>query len=481
LHDWTERCHGIHRNPHSEERLSRVSLVTGAAGYGKTKWLLDQVETLAAEIGEAPHRRLLALSRMHGARRRLDAALGTQYPRVVRTVTTMDSFALGLVNRWRRSLGASRPFVIGGNDGIEDLFGIETSFERVLERALDLLGSATVRTFLGSTYPFILIDEFQDSHGRQLELVQALARSSSLLLAADDFQLLDTDVVGCPAIEWVVGFEGDAEVIELTDCHRTTDRRLRNATQALRRDECVQEVTIPVIACPGHGHAAYRIIERLVYGSGGPVWKGTCAVITPTHDDWIGQVLASCSKQLEDKGRSPIHWFPEISEEQDRRRLLELLDVADESRSSEAWPRPATTGEPLMKETLRHIDHVSRVRGLPEISRGAVAHLTRSFLHAVRTRGHQTPKRVVTTIHGAKNREFDHVFVLWPYNIPSDYELTRRLLYNAVSRARVSAMILARGDEARCAKGVLRLLGPAQPAFPGGDRGRRKVKAKRRA
>ncbi len=456
-------------------------MVIGAAGYGKTKWLLDQIKTLAAALNEAPHRRLLALSRMHGARRRLDTALGTQYPRVVRTVTTMDSFALGLVNRWRRSLGASRPFVIGDNEGHEDLFGIETSFERVLERALELLGSATVRSYLASTYPFILIDEFQDNHGRQLELVQALARSSSLLLAADDFQLLDTDVVGCPATEWVGGFEGDAEIITLTECHRTSDRRLCNATEALRRDECVQEETIPVIACPSYGPAAYRIIERLVYGSGVPTWKGTCAVITPTHDNWIGQVLGSCRKQLEDKGLSTIHWFAEISEEQDRGRLLAALDVADESRSSEPWRRPATAGEPLMKETLEHIDRVSRVRGLPDISRGAVAHLARSFLHVVRTRRHHTPKRVVTTIHGAKNREFDHVFVLWPYNVPSNYELTRRLLYNAVSRARVSAMILARGDVARCAKNVLRLLGPAQPAFPGGIQGPRKARAKRRA
>lgn len=442
-------------------------MVTGAAGYGKTRWLLDQVETLAVELGKAQHRRLLALSRMHGARRRLDAALDDRYPRITRSVTTMDSFALGLVNRWRRALGASRPFVIGDNEGQEGIFGIETSFERVLERAVGLLGSATLRSFLASTYPFVVIDEFQDCHGLRLELVQGLARSSSLLLAADDFQLLDTKVIGCPAIDWVNGMGGDAEVITLTECHRTSDRRLRNATEALRRDECVQEQTIPVVACPGYGQAAYRIIERLVYGSRDPTWKGTCAVITPTHDEWIGQVLGSCRKQLEDKHLSPIHWHAEVSEEQDRLRLLAALDVADKSRSSEQWLRPDPTGEPLVNETLEHIDRVARVRGLSVISRGAVAHLAQSFLHALRTRGHQSPKRIVTTIHGAKNREFDHVFVLWPYNTPGNYEQTRRLLYNAVSRARVSAMILARGDEARCAKSVLRLLGPAQPAFSG--------------
>lgn len=40
------------------------------------------------------------------------------------------------------------------------------------------------------------------------------------------------------------------------------------------------------------------------------------------------------------------------------------------------------------------------------------------------------------TVHQAKNREFDGVVVLWPYQLGGDDEHRRRLLYNAVTRAR---------------------------------------------
>lgn len=412
---------------------------------------------------------MLAMSRMHGGRRRLDAALDQQYPRLARTVTTVDSFALGLVNRWRRSLGVSRPFVIGKKEGQEGLFGVETSFERVLGSAIELLGTGTVKLFVSSTYPFIVIDEFQDCHGRQLELVKSLAGCSSLLLAADEFQLLDSSVTGCPATEWVHELEGigHAEVVRLTTCHRTADQRLSNANRALREDVVVAGDSVGVFACPSHGPAAFRIIERLVYGYHGPSWKGTCAILTPTNDPWASEVLASCGNQLKRKGLNPIHWTIETSEDQARGRLLKALDVADEARDQEAWLGPSASDEPLIRESLEHVARISKMRGLRDISRGAVAHLAQRLLHTMRTRGHRLPKRVVSTIHGAKNREFDHVFVLWPYNAPDDHEQARRLLYNAVSRARLSAMLLVRGDQGRCAKNsVLRLLGNAELAIP---------------
>ena len=48
------------------------------------------------------------------------------------------------------------------------------------------------------------------------------------------------------------------------------------------------------------------------------------------------------------------------------------------------------------------------------------------------------------TIHQAKNREFDSVIVLWPYRVVADMERQRRLLYNAVTRARRQALIIVR-------------------------------------
>ena len=51
------------------------------------------------------------------------------------------------------------------------------------------------------------------------------------------------------------------------------------------------------------------------------------------------------------------------------------------------------------------------------------------------------------TIKQAKNREFDHVTVVWPYTIPNDDEQKRRLLRNAITRLkrRCLVLVLAKG------------------------------------
>jgi DNA helicase IV len=40
------------------------------------------------------------------------------------------------------------------------------------------------------------------------------------------------------------------------------------------------------------------------------------------------------------------------------------------------------------------------------------------------------------TVQQAKNREFEGVVVIWPYQVGGDVEHKRRLLYNAVTRAK---------------------------------------------
>jgi superfamily I DNA/RNA helicase len=50
------------------------------------------------------------------------------------------------------------------------------------------------------------------------------------------------------------------------------------------------------------------------------------------------------------------------------------------------------------------------------------------------------------TIQQAKNREFDHVVVVWPYTVPNDDEQRRRLLYNAITRAQRSCLVLVQAQ-----------------------------------
>ena len=46
------------------------------------------------------------------------------------------------------------------------------------------------------------------------------------------------------------------------------------------------------------------------------------------------------------------------------------------------------------------------------------------------------------TIYQAKNREFPVVIVLWPFQVVGDVVRARRLLYNAITRAKRRAIVI---------------------------------------
>ncbi len=68
-----------------------------------------------------------------------------------------------------------------------------------------------------------------------------------------------------------------------------------------------------------------------------------------------------------------------------------------------------------------------------------------------RMRAHAYPgdKRVCAmTVHQAKNREFDSVIVLWPFQIQGSQERHRRLLYAAITRAKKQALVIVQDPKA---------------------------------
>lgn len=201
--------------------------VCGQAGSGKTTRL---IEGAVAETGQCmvdSSETLLALTFMHGARRRLSARLLDACKDKNAQSVTIDSFALSLVNKWRRSLGIGRPVLAAKTRPAvgADVYSF-LSFEDVLTQAVALLESPTVGKWVSESYPLIVVDEFQDCYGARLEFIKALSRWSCLLLAADEFQLLDDSVDGCPAVEWALSScsDGRCRLVELEAIQRTTNK-----------------------------------------------------------------------------------------------------------------------------------------------------------------------------------------------------------------------------------------------------------------
>lgn len=452
--------------------MGQAAVVIGRAGTGKTTWLMAKASEFAPRLITASHQRMLVITRMHGARRKLEYKLKDACRTIPYSLSTIDGFALSIVNRWRTALGHAKPVaaVPGDVDFADGVLGIEADFGRVVGGAAQLLQSPTVGGMIGATYPLILIDEFQDCHGPLLEFVAALSKHSSVLLAADDFQLLDSAVTGCPAVEWakIQEANGAGTVEKLTTCHRTSVTGILDAARCLRENTAATGRTVPVICCPKHGPAAWKIIERLVCCAPTARWTGTCALICPSHDPFLQKVLDSCTSQLQGRNCAPLRWHEEHSAQEEQDRTATSLGLTTATRdSNSSWQPPAGGLDGVGTHVLNRVQRFARLRGIDAISYRLVARHMDMAVHEQRAYWSSSSSRVVATVHGAKNREFDNVFILWTYKLPPDVTQQRRLLYNAVTRSKQNCMVLVLGNENRVRKDpVLALLGPPEPAFP---------------
>lgn len=454
--------------------MGQMALVVGQAGTGKTTWLMDNVKTYAPGLLLSEYQNVLAITKMHGSRRRLETKLRDACPDISCTVTTIDGFALSILNRWRTALGWSKPIlsVAGERDFVETIFGIETKFESVLEAATDLLRNRTVSRIIGESYPLIVIDEFQDCYGPLLGFVKALSVCSTLLLAADDFQLLDTDVIGCPSVEWLrsLNNDGTAKITELTKCHRTSVKGILDAARCLRDNFRSDETTVPVFYCPKEAIAAWKIIDALVLQFYSSPWIGTTALISPSHDKVIQNTLDVCNKQLVEKWkRRPIHWHLECAAREEQERVCEALGVTKNNKTLDGyWTASGKELDQIGTHVVARSQRYAHLRGIKHIPCTLVERHVDIVIHEKRAYGTHISKRILTTVHGAKNREFDNVIVLWPYRVRSDQEQQRRLLYNAITRAKNNCMVLVLRNENKVKNDtILSLLGAPQPAVSG--------------
>jgi superfamily I DNA/RNA helicase len=458
--------------------MTDIHAVIGQAGTGKTTWLMEKAVEMAPIHLTAAHHSMLAITRMHGARRRLQAKLRESCPTVRCQVTTIDAFALAILNRWRTALGYSRPIqpVRGDSTFTETVFGIEAGFTHIAAASTCLLQSMTISALIRETYPLVMIDEFQDCHGPVLDFVKAISACSTLFLAADDFQFLDSTANGCPAVDWLNSMVaiGKARIERLSFNHRTAEGSILEAARCLREGEKSEGKTILTYCCPSEHLAGWKIADALILGFYTGRWSGDCAVICPSHDPFINKALGSCNAQLVKKQRSPITWHEERAREKEVDRIASSLSVEDLKVKYEDGDGHSPR---IGHQIAMSIERFARLRGLREIPKNVISAFVERAVQNRRAHSPTSSRRVVTTIHGAKNREFENVIVIWSYKVLPNPEAKRRLLYNAITRARKRCMLIVPFDEKKTlADSVLSLLGPPEA----GQRNTKKAKTGRR-
>lgn len=399
--------------------------------------LLCAYSRLPEEKRTGCHERVLALTKMHGSRRRMQhrlshvASLRGQFDSV-----TVDSFAWGILRRWR-SLSRKR-------SGVEPE---ANDYDEVCRRAGALLADGTVGRWVARTFPIVVVDEMQDSKDGQLVVLQAIAKSATCLAAADDYQDLDGTEDNA-AVEWA---RKHGEVVTLTHNHRTSATGLLNAAKALRDGERVPENGTGFIALGAHNHntGASHVSRNLTW------WRGCndIAIITPVR----GQNSPFVRDLIHRVEQGPIgheqfgpHRIPwEVSQEEEQSRFLAQLslpqDLSTEIHASDI-SLPTQGGPSAAIATW--LERQRRVAGRTVFTVAEVQDLVRLIYQRSRAYRRISGSGVrAMTIHQAKNRDFDSVIVLWPYEVQGSPERQRRLLYNAITRAKRRAVVVVQNPD----------------------------------
>lgn len=212
--------------------------------------------------------------------------------------------------------------------------------------------------------------------------------------------------------------------------------------------------------------AAWTILERLRLGWNGPCWTGTTALIAPSGGGVVQDVLRSISEQTTKRGCKPIHWARHTSSDEEQAALRLALGVTNDYLDDNEWQKKEDPLNPHVAEVIDRVQRFAQLRGLDRIPKHLVASISDQLVHARRAYGSNSTRHVVTTIHGAKNCEFDNVCVIWSYKIPANAELQRRLLYNAVTRAKTNCLLFDFRSRNDCTTdSVIVLLGKPKPMF----------------
>jgi ATP-dependent DNA helicase RecQ len=461
------------------DRPETNRLILAGPGSGKTRVVVHRVAYLVRVVREPPESILvLAYNRSAAVelRLRLRALIGQDAAGV--TVLTYHALALRLTGV---SLAAA-----------ERAAGERIDFDGVLDKAIELLEPSAsppgdpaevdeLRERLLSGYRHILVDEYQDIDSRQYSLISGLAgrrladpeaRLTVLAVGDDDQNIY---AFRHTSNEFIRRFREDykAQVEYLVENYRSTRHIIvaANAIIARNRDRLKAEHPIRInearaLQPPGgrwetvdaFGNGRVRVL-------GVPREAAAQAQIVMAElanlkrldsgIDWSQMAILARKRATLDPIRAwcEVHGVPygapdldassqpRLHQTREGRRLRILLETKSAARMRPAvisrWMRCAFGGEvsdnpwvALLREFSTELDAGWGDLRIPRS-------LALDFLVEFGAEARRAPagKLVLTTVHGAKGREFDHVVILdsgdWQ---PGDEE--RRLYYVGMTRAK---------------------------------------------
>lgn len=428
----------------------------GAAGTGKTHNLVNRACDLVEGGVLRDGQKLLALTFMNGARRRLEARLGENPVFRKRfECQTFDVFARTVAAR-RRSLitAAMRDQAEGLNE-----------FDGPCALAASLLENTSVQQWVARTFPLVLVDEAQDLDEHRMHILQGLSRVCHIIAAADAFQCLRDGRDTTPLMSWL---ENAGETHRLAQARRTQQPGLLAAALAVREERDIKTMLRANTFKNRTSWigAGFKILEAPVKmnNSGLLAWvianefaqryrHGPFAILTP---DAGNRIIRSALQILQTKewtrkngakfGPYRHQWERRDEEEADALladiALTEKVSCSDLHRLLVPHSRHAA-----IAQSINRIDRQRRVLGQTEWTAAQVKEFVRDAVRNQSRLGfRQRHGNLAMTIQRAKNREFMNVIVLWPHTATGSPEHLRKLLYNGITRAQSHCTVIVLGQ-----------------------------------
>ena len=424
----------------------------GPAGTGKTYNLVGHAAELVQDGVLGDGHKLLALTFMNGARRRLEARLSAD-PLFRRQFNcqTFDVFARTLTARRRSLLSAA----------LQEQARALNMFDGPCFMAASLLEKPSVRQWVARSFPLVLVDEAQDLDEHRLCILQRLSKSCRIVAAADAFQCLtegrDTEAL----VGWL---EAAGRTHRLLQPMRTSQQGLLDAARSVReggniRDVLTEHTFNNRSTWNGRGFRLLEVPARkqlVAWNISNEIASrnGQFAILTPDSTNTIVRNALDTvrTRQWSRKNGTTFGPYPHGWDRVDTHEADELLaeiTLAEMATFSElcATLAPLAAHAPIA-QAISRMDRLRRIQGQKRFSAAHVVEIVRDCArNRARLGFRQHVGRLAMTIPRAKNREFPNVLVLWPHSATGSPEHQRRLLYNAITRAQVhcSVLVLGRG------------------------------------
>lgn len=409
-----------------------IRVFTGGAGCGKTYKLMESLSSFLLERPLDNGQKVLAITFMHGSRRRLDeklskvAHLSGKYE-----CTTIDSFAWRIARRWR-TLAMELGFA---NIQIGD-------YNTVIEATAALLEIDVVAQWVGAAFPILILDEAQDLTASRLRLISALASHQEVLSAADEFQCLNELLRPNPACSWL---EQHGIVQVLNTPMRTQVVELLDAANALRSGLAPSSGTfLKIQPAPNAALAGSWTSNQIGWYGGGK----TTAVLTSANGTYSRGVIEWVRNRTTRQNSGPYSLSWESSDTELSKTYLEAMHLDDEVDLMQVLTAlTAGNDHRTTSDISAWLDRQRRTRGIIRWKRNEIERAVQNSFYLRRRQAAGLSTRLTaTTVHGAKNREFDIVVVLWPAATVGSDDQKRRLLYNAITRAKNRCLILVQAQ-----------------------------------